>query len=175
MRQPRRLPRPELGTVVAHAVVLTALLVAAPTRGAAQQGVRHDGTDAMPQVAPLQAPVATQSAAPAPAATVKARAARVVGEYVVRHARREFPQSFTIADSAGRLIARYRMAGDAQPREMQVEVVGADLVLRAETADGPLMVVLDRQADGVAAGRTTFSGRWYFQGAEGVLQGRSQP
>jgi hypothetical protein len=157
---------------IAPAALLAAVVLTAPARADAQQAVREEGV-----AAPTLAQAARAAAAPvAPAAEgvrAHAPAVRVVAEYVVRHPRRAFPLAFTVADSAGRLQASYRVADAAQPREMTVTVRGADLVLRAETEEGPLVLVLEQQADAARAGRT-LRGRWHFQGAEGLLQGRAQ-
>jgi hypothetical protein len=156
---------------IAPLAIAAALVLALPAHVGAQQAVREETRPAavvsMPRPAAAHAPVAADSPRPT------APAARVVAEYVVRHPRRAFPLAFTVADSAGRLQASYRVADDAQPREMTVTVRGADLVLRAETDEGPLVLVLERQADAARAGRT-LRGRWHFQGAEGLLQGRPQ-
>lgn len=172
MRQPSRLRHPVVVRVVAPAALLCAAVIGTPGRIDAQTVAQYDsGHAAMIAQSPM--PSATGSVTSAAAHRVAAPAARIVAEYVVRHPRGSFPQAFTLSDSAGRLRAHYRLVDDATPREMRVDVVGADLVLRAETADGPLTVRLERQADSVPAGRA-ITGRWFYRGTDGVLQGRVQ-
>lgn len=166
----RRTPsprRPALGAAIAAAASVITFLVF-PAVGHAQQGGQGDtltparhGAVASPEEAPV---ATTRTHAPA---------TRVVAEYRVRNARRGFPQAFVVVDSAGRLAARYRTADDPAPRELDVQVAGADLVLRGATAEGPIMVVLEGEAEGRRDARASFRGRWYHRGAEGPLSGRA--
>jgi hypothetical protein len=100
-----------------------------------------------------------------------ATAARPVALYRIRAAHAELPTYVTVADSAGDLVASYRVDGDSMPRAMLISVDGSDLVLRAETRSGPLTMVLDRQnGDGGPA----VTGRWRIGQREGMLRGRVQ-
>jgi hypothetical protein len=100
-----------------------------------------------------------------------AAAARPVAVYRIRVPHAALPTSVTVADSAGDIVASYRVAGDPAPRPMTISVSGSDLVLRAETASGPLTMVLDRQnGDGGQA----VTGRWRLGQEAGMLRGRVQ-
>jgi hypothetical protein len=104
-------------------------------------------------------------------AEVAVAAARPVAIYQMRASRAELPAEVTVADSAGDIVASYRVRGDDAPRPMTISVDGSDLVLRAETRSGPLTLVLDRQnGDG---GRVV-TGRWRLGHDGGPLRGRVQ-
>jgi hypothetical protein len=127
---------------------------------------------ARPAVAQAAAQAAPRAAAPSDvrrAEVALAATARPVAHYRIRATRAELPTHVTVADSAGDLVASYRVANDPAPRPMAISVSGSDLVLRAATPSGPLTIVLDRQnGDG---GRTV-TGRWTVGEHEGLLRGR---
>ncbi|MCC6930739.1 MAG: hypothetical protein IT359_17245 [Gemmatimonadaceae bacterium] len=80
------------------------------------------------------------------------------------------PVKVTVSDSAGTLVARARVHGEATERPLDVSVIENDLVLQGETAHGVLTLVLERQATGTE-GKLT-SGRWAVGDAEGTLRAR---
>jgi hypothetical protein len=97
---------------------------------------------------------------------------RTVATYDFRNGPREsaFLRTVTVADSAGTLVAKADFAaGGSTP--LTVEAIQSDLVLQAETPEGTLTLVLERQADGDAA---LVSGKWYLGRREGQLRGRLQ-
>jgi hypothetical protein len=147
------------------AAAIAAASLVAPRPAAAQAAV--------PQAAvpPIAAQVAAQADVGRPAAPA---AALVRTAATFRFARRDaagFPAEVTVADSAGQLVARYRLDGDRAARPMAVTVIDTDLVLQAETRSGLLTVVLDGQ-NAQAPGPVT--GRWWLGDADGTLRGRTR-
>lgn len=137
---------------------LAAVLISAAVQPArAQQAVARD--DARPVVRRLAAPaglVATRTLA-----VYQLTAPRATG----------MPARVTVADSASRLVASFRLAGAGSARPMLVEVLGSDLVLQGETPDGVLTL---RLYDGNgSAPQDTVSGRWWLGHQEGALRGRA--
>lgn len=118
-------------------------------------------------------PVAAQTAHDAPTAARRpvveaAPAVRTLAVYRLgRTALPGLPGRVTVADSAGVLVARYRMAGAAGERPMVVTVMQTDLVLQAETPDGLLTLLLERQNDTDLGAP---SGRWWLGTREGALR-----
>lgn len=88
-----------------------------------------------------------------------------------RRAAAGLPAEVTVADSAGTIVAGYRLDGDRATRPMAVVVIDADLVLQAETPSGLLTVVLDGQ-NAPAPGPMT--GRWWLGDARGALRGHTR-
>jgi hypothetical protein len=80
------------------------------------------------------------------------------------------PAQVTVADSAGGLVASYRMPGDRGPRPMLVNVLDTDLVLQGDTPSGVLTLQLYRQNDPGAAGAVF--GKWWLGSRQGELRGR---
>jgi hypothetical protein len=83
---------------------------------------------------------------------------------------RTMPATVVVADSAGQLVARYRLAKDSSEHRMGVFVYRDDLVVVGETEKGVLEMVFDKQAQGTP-GRT-ITGRWSRGSEEGLLRGR---
>lgn len=154
---------PVLAAALAAAASLVARPAAAQTRVAAA---------AVPPAAPLAAAPAADRVPDAAAARARA-AVLPVARYRIHNAGTAFPASLVVADSAGHLVATYRVPGDTAARPMFVAAEGANLVLCAETAAGPLTIVLEGQNDPAARGRS-FTGRWQRGEAEGQLVGRVQ-
>ena len=109
------------------------------------------------------APLAAQSATPTtrPVATFR------VATY---NHDRTMPAVVVVGDSAGQLVASYRLAKDQSEHRMGVFVYGEDLVVVGETEKGVLEMVFEKQAQHVAGGEVT--GRWSRGEQEGVLRGR---
>jgi hypothetical protein len=120
-----------------------------------------------------QAVVARPTAAPRAAAAVAVRAAaRPLAVYRFADAREALlPTEVTVGDSAGTLVAHYRLAGERAVRPLAVTVIGSDLVLQAEAPAGLLTLVLDRQNGDAAEGM--LSGRWTLGSRSGALRGRT--
>jgi len=81
------------------------------------------------------------------------------------------PAQVTVADSAGALVASYRLPGDRTARPMVVTVLDTDLVLQGETPSGVLTLQLFRQND--AAATDAVGGRWWLGEQKGELRGRA--
>jgi hypothetical protein len=116
-------------------------------------------------------PVAAQQAAATNLArpiVPKAPAPRLLATYRVTAERDgAMPAVVTVADSAGALVASYRLPGarDAQP--MEVFVMDADLVLQGETPSGLLTLQLAGLNEAEAGRR--ISGRWWLGRQSGAL------
>ena len=101
------------------------------------------------------------------------RLARVVASYDLRNGPREldFPQSVTVADSAGTILARVNVASSARSIPMTVTVIESDLVLQGLTPGGVLTLVLDRQNEG---GETRLAtGSWTLGRTQGLLRAKN--
>jgi hypothetical protein len=81
------------------------------------------------------------------------------------------PTQVTVADSAGRLVATFRLIDGHSARPMTVDVVNTDILLQGETPSGLLTLVLYRQNDPQAA--DAFVGHWTLGDHQGELRGRS--
>jgi len=77
------------------------------------------------------------------------------------------PKEVTVSDSAGVLVATFRLPGAAATRPMMVEVLNNDLVLQGETPWGVLTLVLyQNDQEPVSA----VVGRWILGDKEGKLR-----
>jgi hypothetical protein len=83
---------------------------------------------------------------------------------------RTMPSVVTVADSAGRLVATYRLPKDSTEHPMGVFVYNDDLVIVGETTRGVLEMVFENQAQHGPG--STITGRWSRGTEEGLLQGR---
>lgn len=85
------------------------------------------------------------------------------------------PEHITVADSAGALVAHFRLAGDRTAYPMLVVVMGSDLILQGETPAGILTLELVDANDPrtTAARGTTPQGRWHVDAQQGVLLARA--
>ena len=82
------------------------------------------------------------------------------------------PTTITVADSAGQLVANFRLANTTEPGAMSVEVMGNDIILQGETPRGLLTLVLYRQ--NAADVPSSFVGYWSLGTEEhGELRGRT--
>ena len=123
--------------------------------------------------ASAQAPLHARPTAPAVAgvATIVDSVIRPIANYHFVPLRGvDMPAQVTVADSAGVLVASYRLAGSRSDNPMQVDVVESDLVLQGETPSGALTLVL-RQQDDPASARTSV-GRWWLGDQSGELRAR---
>ena len=80
------------------------------------------------------------------------------------------PTRVTVADSAGSLVATFRVRGARIDRPMKVEVADRDILLQGETPRGTLTIVLYEQNDPSATG--AIHGSWALGSRQGVLRGR---
>ena len=98
-------------------------------------------------------------------------APRTVATYRFTGARdAAMPTQVTIADSAGVLVASFRLPGDRAARPMAVDLTEADLVLQGETPAGMLTLRFYQRGDAAAAGLV--AGRWWLGTQDGPLRGR---
>ena len=81
------------------------------------------------------------------------------------------PTRVTVADSAGRLVASYSLAGSADARPMLVEAFGTDVVLQGETPSGMLTLRLYGRNDAATPG--TAAGHWWLGAQHGELRDRA--
>lgn len=79
------------------------------------------------------------------------------------------PSQVVIADSAGRLVAAYRLHDESRSYPMMVDVSGAGLVLQGETPDGMLTLYL---YDPSTPSEGRADGHWWLGEQEGELRGR---
>jgi hypothetical protein len=79
------------------------------------------------------------------------------------------PTQVIVADSAGQLVATFRLAGSSAERPMQVEVLGSELVLQAETPSGALTLVFYDQND--SRSDDSLAGLWTLGLRQGELRG----
>ncbi len=81
------------------------------------------------------------------------------------------PAQVTVADSAGKLVASYRLRGGWAERPMTVEVADSDLLLQAQTPRGTLTMVFYQQNDPDAA--VPLVGLWSLGTRQGELRARA--
>ena len=154
-----------------RAIVLSAAALAAlaAARPAAAQAVGQ----ARPQsITPAAAPATPRIALPSDAAGAVPRA---VATYEVRVRHAAVPTRVTVADSAGTLVASYRVDGAAAPLPMTVGLRGSDLLLSTDTPDGLLTIVLHQQGGAGGAAGDAVTGHWRVGAHGGLLRGRVQP
>ena len=80
------------------------------------------------------------------------------------------PAQVSIADSAGTLVASFRLANGVS-RPMSIAIADNDILLQGATASGLLTLVLYEQNDYVAPG--AMIGRWRLGDREGELRGQT--
>jgi hypothetical protein len=139
-----------------------------------------------PNVLPLVAaallaatPAAAQRVTPSRAVAPVVPAAgnvRPVATYTLSSTSRatRLPEHITVADSAGGLVAYYRMPGDRTAYPMLVVVMGTDLVLQGDTPAGILTLELFEANDprDAATRGTVPQGRWHVDAQQGTLRAR---
>jgi hypothetical protein len=123
----------------------------------------------------VASPVAAQQAVATTAARPVVRSApasRPLAIYRLTGARDgALPATVTVADSAGTLVASYRLPGARDEQPMAVFVLDTDLVLQGETSTGILTLQLVGLNDAEPAGAIT--GRWWLAGQSGALRVRA--
>lgn len=134
---------------------VTVALCAAASSPAAAQHIA-----AAEYVRPVVVPATPSTDAIRTVAIYRFEASRVAG----------IPSHVTVADSAGTLIASFRLPGAREPRPMSVETLDSDLVLQGWTPSGVLTLVLHDQNDGAPS---SLVGRWILGTHEGELRGRA--
>ena len=80
------------------------------------------------------------------------------------------PSRVVISDSAGRLVASYRVYDDSRSYPMMVDVSAAGIVLQGETDSGTLTLLLYDPST-PAQGRA--DGHWWLGEQEGELRGKA--
>jgi hypothetical protein len=120
---------------------------------------------AMPALA--QANLAANRSTP----TASARAAdqwdwKPLGNYdvVLETPDRQVAVTITISESSGKLVALFWPAGDEEGQAMEATVIGADLVISANTRRGPIELNIERRGQ-------TLSGTWMLGNKHGSLKG----
>jgi hypothetical protein len=134
-----------------------ALCAAAVSPAAAQHSAAPDHVRPVVQ----HAAVTVDAPLPRTVALYQFGASRAVG----------MPTQVTVADSAGRLVANFRLPRGGAARPMTVGVVDTDIMLQGETPSGVLTLVLYQQNDPDAAGAVV--GRWSLGDRQGELRGRA--
>src|SRR5215217_4880102 len=116
---------------------------------------------------------AQQAAAPSLVRPVSATAAETRTVAVYRFTRSRvagLPSEVTVADSAGQLVARYRLAAGGAEQPMLLTFIGDKLVLQSETPQGVLTLLLQEPVDG----SRVVTGFWQIEGQRGELRGRTR-
>ena len=151
---------PVSATTLAAAVLCAAAAVVVIRPAAAQQGAASGLARPVFASAARSSRVVPRTVARYHFAPRRATGAHVAG----------IPELVTVADSAGQLVASFRLRGDRVSYPMLVTLIGSDLVLQGATPAGVLTLRLDRQSEPEALSRN-LSGRWYLGGDEGRLSG----
>lgn len=138
-----------------HAFSRLALVPAAAIAMAAAPAAAQQGTARLvANTGPVPA-----SATVVPVAVYRFRAAHAAG----------IPAQITVADSAGQLVASFRLPDEARSHPMMVDADGGGLVLQGETPAG-ILTLLFSDPDANSAGAT--AGHWWLEGRDGDLRGR---
>jgi hypothetical protein len=125
------------------------------------------------QTAVAQTAVAAEHVRPVVGAGRKSDDAivRTVAIYRFNAARQPgMPAEVTVADSAGVLLASFRLPGANATQPMMVDVIDTGLVLQGETPAGVLTLVLFQKDAEVAS---TVVGQWTLGTQQGELLGRA--
>jgi hypothetical protein len=121
--------------------------------------------------AAAQAPRYAGPTAPSAAVAVDPATRTVASFRFVPRRGLDMPAQVTVADSAGVLVASYRLAGARTASPMMVQVIDTDILLQGETPSGLLTLVLYQQNDPAPAGVSM--GRWWLGDQFGELRSRS--
>ncbi|MDB4890727.1 MAG: hypothetical protein JWL61_2582 [Gemmatimonadetes bacterium] len=128
---------------------------------------------ASPAAAQTVATAYTRSTVVEKAAPAEAPVIRTIAIYRFSASRiLRLPTTITVSDSAGQLVANFKLPNESNPGVMSVEVMGNDIILQGETPRGLLTLVLYRQ--NAADVPSTFVGYWSLGDEErGELRGRT--
>lgn len=96
---------------------------------------------------------------------------RALAVYELEAAPDGMPTRVTVSDSAGTLVASYRVRGTGAERPMRVSVADSDILLEGETPRGTLTIVLYDGND--RSGPDVLVGRWALGSRRGELRGRA--
>ena len=105
-------------------------------------------------------------------AAVEAPRQRTLAIYQFDGSHEGFHAQVTLADSAGKIVASYRLRGGWADRPMTIDVADSDILLQAQTPRGTLTMVFYQQNDPDAAG--PFVGTWSLGTRQGELRGRAE-
>jgi hypothetical protein len=115
--------------------------------------------------------VAAHATAHSVAATSVPVAPRIVALYHFATTGGGMPSEVTLADSAGVLVANYRLWGANRAEPMMVDFVNTDLVLQGQTPSGVLTLLLNQQP--VPETGSIVIGRWMLENRQGELRARA--
>ena len=142
--------------------------LASPLAAAVLAIATIDAASAQPVVATANVRLVSRTAdviAPAPRQ-------RTLAIYQFDGSHEGIPAQVTVADSAGKLVASYRLRGGWADRPMTIDVADSDILLQAQTPRGTLTMVFYQQNDPDAAG--PFVGAWSLGTRQGELRGRAE-
>ena len=116
---------------------------------------------------PSRAPVVLAAARSAPSSGAATRAVAVYR--LITHRASGMPSQVVVSDSAGRLVAAYRLGNEPRSYPMMVDVSTAGIVLQGETPTGMLTLFL---YDPSTPSQGRADGHWWLGEQEGELRGR---
>ena len=96
---------------------------------------------------------------------------RTIAIYQFDGSQEGIPAQVTVADSAGKLVASYRLRSGWAERPMKVDVADSDIMLQAQTPRGTLTIVFYQQNDPDAA--APLIGLWSLGTRQGELHARA--
>ena len=141
--------------------------LASPITAAVLALAAIETASAQPSVASANARLVARSADMAVAAPLQ----RTLAIYEFDGSYDGIPSQVTVADSAGKLVASYRLRGGWVERPMSIDVADSDILLQAQTPRGTLTMVFYQQNDPDATG--PFVGAWSLGTRQGQLHGRA--
>lgn len=104
-------------------------------------------------------------------ADIVAPTQRTIAIYQLDGSQYGIPEQVTVGDSAGTLVASYRLRAGGAQRPMNVAVADSDILLQAYTQRGMLTIVLFQQNDPDAA--LPLIGLWSLGTRQGDLRARA--
>ena len=145
-------------TPPSRALLAAALLLGAARAASAQ---RAAGTLIRPAAAPAAAAAVTAPGDLRRVAVYRFTRSRVAG----------MPSEVVLADSAGQLVAHFRLPGAAAEHPMLVALIGDQLILQGQTPSG--VITLRFREPEHAPGTRAVVGKWHLEGGqEGELRAR---